>query len=135
MSIEKLKSKILEFQQTEVPTEHLFCDGVYVRTMTCVAETLVVGKVHKRDHVIMLLSGRVTVSDENGPRELVAPTIMKCEAGTQRALFFHEPSVWVNVHRTDQTDIEAVEDELVVADPDSPFLPGNKLPQPLLETG
>lgn len=133
MSVERLQQAMLAYPQIEVETHHQFTGGLYVRTMHCAAGTLIVGKIHKADHFIALLQGKVTVSDETGSYDLEAPVIQPCSSGTRRSLYFHTDSLWANFHRTDATEVEEAEMELVEPDPTSPFLPGNKLPTHELE--
>jgi len=126
--IEKLQAAMLAHQQVEIETHHQFSGGVYARSCVCVAGTLIVGKVHKHDHFVAILKGRVTIADENGSSDYAAPSIIACKAGTKRSLYFHEDAVFANFHRTDAVEIEAAEADLVEPDFTSPFLPGNKLP-------
>jgi len=101
---------------------------VLPRPATCT----IVGKIHKKPHFYVVIKGRVTVVG-NGVRKTVdAPAVFICEPGIQRAVYAHEDSVCLTVHRTDKRNLEEIEAELVEADPDSPYLPGNVLKQELL---
>ena len=100
------------------PLKHSFCDGIYVREIFMPAGTVCVGKIHKHEHPNFLMKGRVTVvTEEGGMEELVAPLAMISPAGTQRAVYVHEDTVWITVHHNpdNDTDLEVIED-FVIAD-------------------
>ena len=42
--------------------------------------------------------------------------ILKSAAGTKRIGYFHEDSSWVTVHPTDSTDLNVIEQEVIVQD-------------------
>ena len=50
----------------DVPVVHHFAPGVYMRQMDAKAGTLVVSKMHRTEHMNILLSGSLTVATENG---------------------------------------------------------------------
>ena len=112
-----------------LPTRHYFAGGMYCREGLIPKDTLIVGKIHKTEHFIMVLIGRITVWTENGKVELQAPYIGICPPGVQRMGYAHEDTVFVNVHKTDKTDLAEVEADLVVDDPTSVYGVGNVIQQ------
>lgn len=131
MSIEKLKEAVLSFQQWDAGehTTHFFADGMYCRVLFQPAGCLIVGKIHKKEHFYIVASGEITITgDGEAPRKVIGPAVIVSRPGTQRALYAHTDTTYLTVHRTDKTDLEEVENELVEADPSSPYLPGNRLP-------
>ncbi len=99
------------------PLKHRFTDGIYVREIFMPANTVCVGKIHKHEHPNFLMKGRVTVvTEEGGIEELIAPRIMISPAGTQRAVYVHEDTVWVTIHHNpdNETDLGKIE-EFVIA--------------------
>ena len=50
----------------KIPINHFFMDGVYIRKMTMYKGYVVIGAIHKHKHMCFLLSGYLTVTDENG---------------------------------------------------------------------
>ena len=50
--IEKLQSEMVKMPQVELETEHYFSGGMYCRKLIRPAGTLIVGKVHKKDHFL-----------------------------------------------------------------------------------
>ena len=77
--------------------EHEFVPGIYLRRMILNKGTSIVSAIHKRDHVWFLLSGYITISTKNKIETFEAPYIGFSKAGTQRAIYAHELSVFQNV--------------------------------------
>ncbi len=111
----------------ELPTKHYFAGGMYCREGIIPQGTIIVGKVHKTDHFIMVLKGRITVWSETGRVEIAAPFIGVCPAGSQRMGLTHEDTTFVNVHRTDKTTLTEAEADLVEDDPTSVYGLGNMI--------
>lgn len=100
----------------ECPLTHLFAPGQYARTIFIPKQTLVVGKIHKHAHLNMLMSGKVIVATEEGPKTYEAPRVMVSKAGTKRVLFTYTDVIWTTVHLTDKTDLDEIEEELIAKD-------------------
>lgn len=102
----------------DVPVQHHFAPGVYMRQMDAAAGTLVVSKMHRTEHMNILLKGSLTVATENGIELLKAPCVLKSMPGTKRIGYFHEDSSWITVHPTEETDLENIEQQVIVPDTD-----------------
>lgn len=98
----------------DVPVEHHFAPGVYMRQMNAKAGTVVVSKMHRTEHMNVLLSGSLTIATENGIEYLQAPAVIKSMPGTKRIGYFHEDTSWMTVHPTDSTDLEEIERQVIV---------------------
>lgn len=98
----------------DVPVIHYFAPGVYMRRMDAAAGTLVVSKMHRTEHMNILLTGSLTVATENGIELIRAPAVLKSMPGTKRIGYFHEDSSWITVHPTDETDLELIEQQVIV---------------------
>ena len=118
-SFAKTLSKIhgITFGDNErCPLKHTFSDGIYVREIFMPAGTVCVGKIHRHDHPNFLMKGRVTVvTEEGGIQELQAPLSMISPAGTQRAVYVHEDTIWITVHLNpdNETDLKKIEDFVI----------------------
>jgi len=98
------------------PLKHSFVDGIYVREIFLPANFVCVGKIHRHDHPNFLMKGRVTVvTPDGGLEELIAPLSIISKAGTQRALYVHEDTVWITVHHNPDNikDLEELEDFII----------------------
>ena len=103
--------------QSELPLRHYFSKGVYVREIFMGAGTIVIGKIHKTEHLNILQRGKVSIYDESGVFTLQGPITFSSGAGVQKVLYIHEDTTWSTVHVTDETDLVKLESELI-----EPFL-------------
>jgi quercetin dioxygenase-like cupin family protein len=125
--IERLQASMRSLPQVTLETKHHFADGMYCRELFRPAGTTIVGKVHRREHFYIVLSGDVTVVGEGGTTRLKAPCILVSPPGTKRAVYAHEDSTCITVHRTDETDLDAIERELIEPDETALFDAHNQL--------
>jgi hypothetical protein len=129
-----LQGALRALPQYEPECHHYFADGMYCREVPRPAGALVVGKVHKKEHFYIVATGIVTITGPNeAPRTIEGPKIMVSHPGTKRAVFAHTDAVCITVHRTDKTDLEEIEAELVEDDPDSMYAVGNVLKREQIE--
>jgi hypothetical protein len=131
--IQKLQALMVTLPQIELETKHHFADGMYCRELFRPAGTLIVGKVHKREHFYILLSGEITVSGDGYRERFKAPKIIISAPGTKRAVFAHVDSICLTIHRTDLRDIDEIEKELIEPDETALFDFHNKLKVPQIE--
>lgn len=109
----RLTSAMLSMDQIDIPIKHTFAPGMYVREMVMPKGSLIVGKIHKHDHIIIVSSGDCTVYSKDGLQRLKGPCTATYTAGTQRAIYAHEDTIWHNIHAVESDDIAEVEDYLV----------------------
>lgn len=121
-SVTALAEDLKRYPQEELPVQHEFLEGVYMRTVFMKAGLIVVGKIHKQEHVALISQGRATVVTEHGVVEMKAPFMFKSPPGVRRALLIHEDMVWTTVHRSEHTDLDRLEDQLIAKDFDDPIL-------------
>lgn len=109
---------ITQLPQVECPTEHFFGGGVYTRHTTMPAGTFAIGKRHKNEVTNILLKGRISVLMDDSPDivEITAPAIFISKAGVRKAAYFHEDTVWLNLHPTELTDVEEIEKQVIEPD-------------------
>lgn len=98
----------------DVPVEHHFAPGVYMRQMNAKAGTVVVSKMHRTEHFIMFLTGSCSVMTENGIEHIKAPCVLRTMPGTQRIGYFHEDTSCITIHPTQSTDLEEIEQQVIV---------------------
>ena len=98
-----------------VPLKHSFADQIYVRQMEMKKGTLVVGAVHNHKHVWFLLTGHLTIACNDDIQDYESPCYVISEAGSQRAIYANEDSIFVNIHKNPNNveDIEKLEKEIV----------------------
>jgi len=125
--INALQKVMTELPNIELRTEHYFTDGMYCRELYVPKDTVLVGKVHKKEHFCILSKGTMTIVGEGTRKTVTAPYIFVSEPGAKRAGYAHDDCVFVTVHRTEETDMARLEQELVEDDPDSMYTLGNIL--------
>ena len=127
-TVHDLQRAMRELPQAELETQHYFADGMYCRVVPRAAGTLIVGKVHKREHFYMVVSGAVAVIQDGAERKVYeAPSIIVSAPGTKRAVLALTDAVCLTVHRTDKTDLGEIEAELIEPDDTALFGPDNHL--------
>ena len=129
--VERLANAVLALPQVQLETFHYFVDGMYFRMLARPKGALICGKTHKKRHVYLVLSGTVAITNgDEPPREVTGPALIVSEKGTKRAVLALTDAIYMTVHRTEETDLDKVETDLVEDDPRSPYLPGNTLEAP-----
>ncbi|RLA26261.1 MAG: hypothetical protein DRQ62_00060 [Gammaproteobacteria bacterium] len=83
---------------SELPLEHFHGDNLYVRYAMYPKGAVVIGRVHKFNHVFVLMSGEATIWTRDGKNRVKAPAIIETKAGTQRVGYFHANSMCLNCH-------------------------------------
>lgn len=114
--VDQLAEAMREMPQAEVPVTHRYLNGVYVREVFMKKGLIVVGKIHKQEHIAVISSGEATVLTEEGLKRIRAPYTFKSPPGVRRALYIHEDMVWTTIHRTDETDLDRIEAQLIAKD-------------------
>ena len=72
------------------PLKHTFAEGIYIREMFMQEGGLVIGRVHKNDHVWFLLSGELQIATDRGaefyegPCYVIACRYKKCTMRNNR---------------------------------------------------
>jgi quercetin dioxygenase-like cupin family protein len=132
--IGRLQQEISKMPQADgLVTEHFFSDGMYSRKVFRKAGTLIVGKVHLKDHFFICTKGEIIAWTENGMKKLSAGDIIECKSGTKRVTLATMDSIGTTVHRTDKTDLNEIEAELIKPDETALFDSSNKLKSIVIE--
>lgn len=124
-SVDELEAAMRTQPQVEIEPVHRFADGLYAREITIPAGTLLTGKIHRTRHLNIVSAGRIAVWSEGEPVRIIeAPFSFVAEPGTRRVGFAYEDTVWTTIHATHETDLAALEAELI--EPRDPLpLPDN----------
>lgn len=124
--VEALQAEMVKLPQFELKTDHYQIDGVYARVVARPAGVLIVGKVHKKEHLYIVTKGSIRVTTDDGVKDFHAGEVVVSKPGTKRAVLALEDSICMTVHRTDKTDLDEIESELVEPDPLAMFDAWNK---------
>lgn len=115
--LEKAMAKIPgALGENPFPLEHIFSGGVYVRQMMAPAGHVAIGKRHRHETCNMILKGEVSVymGEDEPAKRIKAPFLFTSAPMTKKMCYFHEDSIFVNVHPTNETDLEKIENEFII---------------------
>ena len=90
--------------------------GMYARELFIPKGGLIVGKIHKRPHLNIVLKGKISVLSEKGKHYFEAPCILPSSPGDKRIGYAEEDTVWVTIHITEhlgEEQLEAIEDDVI----------------------
>lgn len=133
--IARLQEEVAKLPQFVPVTEHFFSGGMYCRKVFRPAGALIIGKVHKKDHLFICASGEIIAWTEKGMRRLRTGDVVESRAGTKRVTLAVTDSIGMTCHKTDHTDLDLIEAELIEEDATSLFDARNQLKPTLLPKG
>lgn len=100
----------------EMPVEHTFLEGMYVRKITMKAGILCTSKIHKTRHPFLVVSGKAKVFDPvKGWHLIEGPYAGITMPGTRRILHILEDMIWYTFHAEEITDLRQIEDDVIFA--------------------
>jgi hypothetical protein len=91
------------------PVKHTVADGMYMRELFIPKGMLIAGRVHRVPCLNICSSGDIEITNEHGLARVGAGFTAASAAGTQKLGYALADTVWINVFRTDLTDIAAIE--------------------------
>jgi hypothetical protein len=130
--VQALQNAISQLPQYEPETKHTFHAGMYCREVWRPAGVLVVGKIHKKEHFYLIVSGTVAITTDEGVKSVTGPHLLCSTPGTKRAVYAETDALCMTFHVVDAKTIEDAEQELVEEDETSMFTLGNKLKNEVL---
>lgn len=134
--IARLQAAMSMMPQAEgMKTDHYFAGGMYCRRLWRPAGTLIVGKIHKAPHFFLCAAGEIIAWSEHGMRKLLAGDVIESKPGTKRVTLAMTDAIGITIHKTDLTNIDEIEAELIEEDPAALFDANNEVKKLLLSTG
>ena len=125
--VERLQAEMSKLPQLELPTGHFFAFNRYCRFLPRPAGTLIVGKVHRKEHIYIVLFGTVRITTGAQVTDVTGPKIFISQPGTKRAVLALTDACCFTVHKTELTDLALIEEELIEDDGLSLFDSNNQL--------
>jgi len=126
--VELLQEELSKLPQYEPETKHYFHGGMYCREVFRHAGVLVVGAVHKKEHLYLIVSGTVAITDgEGNVQEVTGPHLFQSKPGTKRAVYAVTDALCMTFHAIEATTVEEAEAELVEVEPNSMYSLGNQV--------
>lgn len=130
--VQRLQNELKKLPQYEPITKHYFHAGMYCREVWRDGGVLVVGKVHKKEHFYLIVSGTVVITTDDGVQRITGPAMLLSKPGTKRAVYSETPALCMTFHRTDSVTVDDAEAELVEEE-DSMYDSGNMIKHQPLE--
>jgi hypothetical protein len=122
LDLKELENELLKLDQVEIPTEHQFMGGIYLRSISVPAGTLIIGKRHRNETCNILLSGimSIYIGEDQPTKRLTGPCIFRSDPGSKKMGYAHTDCVFMNLHPTNETDLDKIEAEFII--PEEEFL-------------
>lgn len=117
-AFDRVEAQMADMPQVDLPLEHFFPPGLYVRKIFMPANTYVVSMKHKTTHPFFILKGKVAVLKETDEGNFDVENLYSAgdmgitKPDTRRFLFNIEDTTWVTCHANPE-DIEDP-DEIVL---------------------
>jgi hypothetical protein len=125
--VSRLQVELSKLPQYEPETKHYFHGGMYCREVWRKKDVLVVGKVHKKEHFYLIVSGTVAITTDGGTELITGPKLIKSSVGTKRAVHAVTDALCMTFHVVDAQTIDEAELELVEPDAADMYIAGNRL--------
>lgn len=90
--------------------------AVYAREMFAPKGTVMFGKIHRHDHLVFLMKGKITVATDEGNISLAAPCTFISKAGVKRVGYVEEDTIWTTCHLTryfGEENLDKIEEEVI----------------------
>lgn len=105
-SVYDLEAALLRLPQADIKTEHSFCDGLYARTISIPAGTVLTGAVHQHASFWVVRSGELAFTTEGGETVIAYSGQMGSSgAGIKRAGFALTDVVFTTFHANADNEI------------------------------
>jgi hypothetical protein len=101
----------------DVPVEHIFAEGLYMRKIFLRKGLAITGRIHKQDDLQILISGDLTIYTEDGMKRYIGHAAFRSKAGIKPFAVANEDTHWATVHHTHLTDLDAIDKELFEQEP------------------
>lgn len=112
--IQNLEESIKCHKQIEIPVRHIFAGGIYAREMSAPKDSVFTGKIHKTQHIAMLVSGTMAISDGENSAVYEGPYTFVSEPGVKRAGVALTDCIFTTFHPVgDMKDVGEIEKLLV----------------------
>ena len=112
--IAEIENQIKSHEQCKCPLVHYFTDGIYARVIIMPKGAYITGKVHKHEHLNVVLSGSVSIvcGTVHGEMHYKTGDVFISRPNTKKLLYIHEDTMFMTIHATDKRIPEEIEEEV-----------------------
>ena len=107
--VELIESVLKQYDQVEIPVEHTFLGGIYIRKILIPKGTLMTSRYHKYDQMDVMVYGDMSIASNSGTIRMKGPFTGISRPGMKRIGYAHEDTLWLDIHQTEETDIPTLE--------------------------
>lgn len=118
--VKKLEECMMEMPDkidipVDTPCRHFFCDKLYAREIFMPAGTVIIGKIHAKEHISIVSQGYAIVASEQGSQEIRAPMTWISLPNTKRVVYVIEDMIWTTLHPNESNtqDLAELEADLI----------------------
>lgn len=108
--VENIKVK----QRDDYLVDNVIADGVLARTVLMPKGDIVIGEKHKEETINILIRGELKVWVNGEVKHIKAPYMVKSKANTRKVFYIIEEAVWTTVHKVTSTNLDEIEDEVII---------------------
>lgn len=101
-------------QRNDYLVDNVIADGVLARTVVLPKGDIVVGEKHREENINILIKGELKAWVNGEVIHIKAPYMVKSKANTRKVVYVIEDAVWTSFHRVSSTDIDEIEDEVII---------------------
>lgn len=101
------------------PKDEKYGCCTYAREMFIPKGTLIIGKIHRHQHLNIISKGKVVVYTEFGEKHLEGPVTFVSEIGLKRSVYAVEDTLWTTIHLTEfvgEENLGKIEEEVIAPD-------------------
>jgi len=101
------------------PKDDKYGCHVYAREILLPKGSVVIGKIHRHQHLNIISKGKVVVYTEFGEKHLEAPITFVSEIGLKRSVYAVEDTLWTTIHLTEfvgEENLDKIEKEVISPD-------------------
>ena len=107
-----------DFVTVDCPLIHTFSKDSYARSIFIPKGSKLVGKTHRHRHLLIMSSGDVSMTTDDGFERLKGFNVRDSQAGIKRCVYAHEDTIITTIHLTSETDLAKIEEDVIVPDTD-----------------
>jgi hypothetical protein len=101
------------------PKDEKYGCCTYAREMLIPKGTLIIGKIHRHQHLNIISKGKVVVYTEFGEKHMEGPITFVSEIGLKRSVYAVEDTLWTTIHLTQfvgEENLSKIEEEVIAPD-------------------
>ena len=110
-AVTSLQDDLLKEVQVDCPVFHKFYPGYYIRTMLIPKGTNIIGMMHRKESINIVLDGSIDVVIDGEKRSLNTGERFLSYPGSKKTGYTNEDTLFANVFQTDETDYDKLEKE------------------------